>query len=276
MSEVAVMPVRCESEIRNIPQGQFATLDYTVMRHIFDAQNDIGRLADERIYSTDIAGRIRRSGMMCHRETKLELSFNGFQKDLLLDLVVDNCGIYELKTASTLTPRHRSQLMTYLYLLDIEHGKLVNLRGKKVESEFVNAIVPRFKRCGFEIDSRRSRGDPTFVDLVTLLLRDWGTCLSVSLYREYVCWLNRSRIISPQSLPLQRNGNLLGNQRFWLLDNCTAFEFTSFSGADDDYQRQLQRLLNLSPLSAIHHVNVDTHNVTFSTLHRTSDFGTKT
>lgn len=262
------MPVQCKLEIRRLPQDQFARLDYSVMRHMFGAQNDIGRLADERIYSADIADRVRRSGMTCRRETRLELSFDGFKKNLLLDLVVDNSGIYELKTASTLTPRHRAQLMSYLYLLDIEHGKLVNLRCNKVESEFVNATIPRSLRSGFEIDSRRYRGDPTLVELITQLLRDWGTCLSVSLYREYVCWLHRARITSPRYLPLQRNGKLLGNQRFWLLDSCTAFEFTSFSGDDDDYQRQLQRLLNLSSLSAIHHVNVDTHNVTFSTLHR--------
>jgi len=259
------MPVRCEIAIANIPQDQFATLDYLMMRHMFDAQNDIGRLADERIYSTDIADRIRRSGTICHRETRLELLFEGFQKDLFLDLVVDCRGVYELKTVSTLTPQHRAQLMTYLYLLDVEHGKLVNLRSKKVESEFVNATVPRSQRCGFEVDCRRYQGDETFVDLVVSLLRDWGTCLSVSLYRECVSWL-QSRTGSPQSLPLHRNENLLGNQRFWLLNDKEAFEFTSFSGADDDYERQLLRLLNLSPLAAIHHVNVDTHKVTFSTI----------
>lgn len=262
------MPVRCEFEIRNIPQSQFARLDYMVMKHIFGAQNDIGRLADELIFSTDIADRVSQSGMTCHRETKIELSFDGFQKNLHLDLVVDRCGIYELKTAAKLTPRHRAQLMTYLYLLDVEHGKLVNLGSKKVEAEYVNATVPRSQRCGFEIDRRHYRGDEALVDLITLLLRDWGTCLSISLYRQYVCWLNWPRIANPQSLPLQRNGSLLGKQRFWLLDSSQAFEFTSFSGVDDDYHRQLQRLLNLSSLSAIHHVNVDTHHVTFSTIHR--------
>lgn len=236
------------------------------MRHMFDAQNDLGRLADERIYSADIADRVRRSGTACQRETKLELSFRGFKKDLFLDLVVDRSGVYELKTVSALTPQHRAQLMTYLYLLNVEHGKLVNLRSKKVDSEFINAIVPRSQRCGFEIDCRRYQGDATFIDLVVSLLRDWGTCLSVSLYRECVGSLIPSCRGNPHALPLHRNGSCLGNQRFWLLNDKVAFEFTSFSGADDDYEQQLLRLLNRSPLSAIHHVNVGVHQVAFSTI----------
>lgn len=49
------MPVSCELGIAKLSTDEFGELDYRVMRHAFDSQNDLGRLADERIYQADLA-----------------------------------------------------------------------------------------------------------------------------------------------------------------------------------------------------------------------------
>jgi hypothetical protein len=49
-----------------------------------------------------------------------------------------------------------------------------------------------------------------------------------------------------------------------------AFELTAFAKLDnDDYRGQLQRLLDLSPLTAIEWINVGSHSITFQTVERT-------
>ena len=55
------MPVHCPFPIEPLTTEEFRELDYQVMRHAFDSQNALGRLADERIYQTDLAERLQSS-----------------------------------------------------------------------------------------------------------------------------------------------------------------------------------------------------------------------
>ena len=48
------MPVECQMQIAKLSTEEFRDLDYRVMKHAFDSQNSLGRLADERIYQADL------------------------------------------------------------------------------------------------------------------------------------------------------------------------------------------------------------------------------
>jgi hypothetical protein len=62
------------------------------------------------------------------------------------------CGaIFELKAVEALTDRHRGQLLNYLFLADLPHGKLVNLQPQRVEHEFVNAPIRSHERRDFTV-----------------------------------------------------------------------------------------------------------------------------
>ena len=67
--------------------------------------------------------------------------FRTFIKPLLLDLVVNRRGIYELKTVSALTPAHFAQLLNFLFLTNAARAKLINFRRASVESQFVNSAL---------------------------------------------------------------------------------------------------------------------------------------
>ena len=160
-------------------------------------------------------------------------------------------------------------MLSYLCLLDLEHGKLVNLRTTRVESRFVNATIPRSERIRFRVCRERYSGGTRLVDLVVGIVRDWGTCLSLSLYQEAVTHLLGGPESVVRLLPVTRNGITLGNQRFHLANDCEAFQFTAITKSDEDYEQQLRRLLLVSPLQAIHRINIDTHCLAFSTVRRT-------
>ena len=82
------MPVSCSISIGKLSTDEFRELDYRVMRHAFDSQNELGRLADERIYQADLAARLRSAGMMVSREVEVQLLHREFCKSLFLDLIV--------------------------------------------------------------------------------------------------------------------------------------------------------------------------------------------
>lgn len=263
------MPVHCRLNIERLTTEQFRSLDYAVMGHIFASQNEIGRLADEQVYRADVAQRLGSVGMHCDEETPIEMTHKTFAKTLYLDLVVTCRGVYELKAVSALNSNHIAQLLTYLYMLDLPRGKLVNFRSPTVESQFVNAPIPREERCGFSVSDEGFRGTRDLQQLVVDLVHDWGTSLSVSLYHQALVHLLGGQESVECMLPLTRDGRHLANQRIHMVDSHTAFELTAFAKPDNNYAEQVERLLSLSPLRCIHWINIGPHCITFHTAEKT-------
>ena len=194
------------------------------------------------------------------------MAHKDYAKQLFLDLVASHRGVYELKAVTSLTKEHEAQLLTYLYLLGLQHGKLVNFRTPKVESRFVNATIPRNERIGFSVCAKEYTGPDHLCDCVVALLRDWGTCLTVSLYLDAIVHLLGGFERVERLLPLSRSGNELGSQRFHVISLDEAIHLTAFSDVNDAYDKQVNRLLLLSPLRAIHRINIAAHRVTFTTV----------
>ena len=260
------MPIYCRLKIEPLSTEDFRSLDYAVAGHMFASQNEMGRLAEEQVYRADAAQRLRSAGLLSNEETPIELTHKTFVKTLFLDLVVSRKGVYELKTVTGLNASHVAQLVTYLYLLDLPRGKLVNFRSPTVESQFVNAPIPREERRDFSVSDAGYRGDRHLLQLVVDLVRDWGTSLSVSLYHQAVTHLLGGKESVERMLPLTRNGQYLAKQRFHLVDSHSGFELTAFAKPANNHADQLQRLLSLSPLRCLHWINIAPHCITFRTV----------
>src|SRR6266496_2006298 len=104
------MPISSPISIRPIDQEEFARVDYQVMRHAFDSQNELGRLCDEVIYQNDLAARLESAGFgPVRKEVPLTVTHGSFVKTYSLDMVVADAAIYELKTAAALIAEHDAQ-----------------------------------------------------------------------------------------------------------------------------------------------------------------------
>ena len=89
-------------------QHEFAQLDYLVMQHAFECQNQLGRLCDELIYQNDLAARLRAVGLPVRTEVPITVTCRDFAKTYFLDLLVADAGVYELKTALGLIGEHEA------------------------------------------------------------------------------------------------------------------------------------------------------------------------
>ena len=247
---------------------EFREFDYAVMHYIFETQNTLGRLADERVYQAEVARILRKEGYSCSVEVPVKLIHKTFVKDLYLDLVVSRKAVYEFKTVTALSSSHAAQVLTYIYMLDLPHAKLVNFRTSRVESKFVNAPIDRDERTNVAVSDNNYRGDQSFRSNVVDLVRDWGIALSVSLYREAMTHLLGGRSNVERMLALTRDNQEIATQRFYLLDPSTAFEFTAYSEIETDYHLHLQRLLLASPLESIQWVNIGKRFLTFRSIER--------
>lgn len=266
------MPINCRVRFPRLTDDEMQAIDYRVMSHAFASQNELGRLCDESIYQANLAGWLIAAGFVVRIEEPIVLNFRNFSTTLFMDLVVDDRVPYELKAVNELAVEHEDQLLNYLLLTNACRGKVVNFRSESVPSRFVNATLTLAERQRFEIEACLWTGDPAFQRLVTELISDWGTCLDQANYSQAIveCLGGKDRVA--RELPMESNGSSLGNQRFLMATDTSAFRLTTFpNGPTREYASHLRKLLGPSPLKEFYWVNVGRHRLDFQTVDRRED-----
>src|SRR5438874_12285727 len=71
-----------------------------------------------------------------------------FDEPLRFDLLVDDCLLVELKAVEVLHPFSKAQLSSYMKLLDIPIGLLINFHEPILKNGIVRMILPRAKDTG--------------------------------------------------------------------------------------------------------------------------------
>ena len=144
----------------------------------------------------------RASGHGAQRQTNAsyrpQRSVSGeFSKPYYLDMLVEHGVIYELKATDGMTGATTQQLVNYLMLCDLRHGKLVNFRPASVVSRYVSTRIDRQERMNFRLiaDEYRDATDHVRKTLAALL-SDWGAFLDVQqtftshTRLESIHWIN--------------------------------------------------------------------------------------
>ena len=237
------------------------------MKQAFATQRVLGRLADERVYQMDLLARLNALDWpRSMREVAIRVTHENFTKEYSLDLIVAGRFIYELKAVPRLLPEHKHQVLNYLLLTNTAHGKLVNFRSQRVVSSYVNAPVMRQDR--YKLDLIRDDFAPEgqrLHEILIALIEDWGLYLETALYNQALIHFLGAEDHVLQLLPLTRDGISIGNQRFQICGDQQAFVITRFENPAR-HASHLRRLLNLSPLRAMHWINLWQREVYLSTI----------
>lgn len=251
--------------VRRISQQEFGDISYEALHHVSAIHNQIGRFLDEKIYKRELAFRL--PGVRI--EEPIDVVFESFRKRYFLDVLVGDGAIFEFKAVESLAARHRAQLLHYLLLCNVEHGKLINVRPENVEHEFLNTQLTQADRTQFEVHlSRwdRATGAAELPELLTALLRDLGTGLEIGLYEEAVVQLLGAADQSEADVGVSIDGRIVGKQRFRLISPGVAFKVTSFEEQYESFEKHAQRLLEHTTLRAIAWINIARKKVNFTML----------
>jgi len=79
-----------------------------------------------------------------------------FDESLRFDLLVDNCLLVELKAVELLHPSSKAQLFSYMKLLDIPIGLLINFHEPVLKNGIFRMILPAANQTEESIDSQAS------------------------------------------------------------------------------------------------------------------------
>jgi iron complex transport system substrate-binding protein len=82
----------------------------------------------ESAYELLLARELERRGLEVERQKVVPLEFNGIRIEdaFRVDLLVGGCVVVELKSVERLAPVHMKQALTYLRLMDLHLGFLIN------------------------------------------------------------------------------------------------------------------------------------------------------
>ena len=114
----------------------------------------------ESVYESVLAGALPKRGLRVERQKPVTFEFDGmrFEEGLRLDLLVNGILIVELKSVERLVPVHFKQLLTYLRLLELPLGLLINFGAATFKQgcrRIVNAPQPRLTRSHEEHEELR-------------------------------------------------------------------------------------------------------------------------
>ena len=108
----------------------------------------------ESVYETLLAGRLAALGFRLDRQMPIKLEFDGvrFSDVARFDLLVDQRVVIEIKSVERFHPVHAKQLLTYLRLLNLPVGLLINF-GEPTLKEGIRRMVNNHIDCSFSASS---------------------------------------------------------------------------------------------------------------------------
>jgi GxxExxY protein len=101
----------------------------------------------ESVYEVVLARDLERRGLRVERQKSVPFEYDGlrFDEGLRVDLLVEGCVVVELKSVEKLAPVHGKQLLTYLRLLNLQVGLLLNF-GAGTMREGLHRVVNNLPR----------------------------------------------------------------------------------------------------------------------------------
>jgi len=126
---------------RDVEEVSAIVVDTALQLH-----RDLGPGLLESVYEAVLATILVQKGLLVERQKAIPIRYQGVELDegFRLDLLVDDQLIIELKSVETLHPVHPKQVLTYLRLMNLPLGLLINF-GAPLLKDGLKRIVNNHK-----------------------------------------------------------------------------------------------------------------------------------
>jgi len=119
-------------------------LTETVIAAAIEVHRDKGAGLIESIYEWCLLKEVELRGLTCANQMSVIIEYKGFtrQEPLRFDMLIENCILVEVKAVEKVLPIHKAQLLSYMKLLDVPIGLLINFHEMKVTDGISRLILP--------------------------------------------------------------------------------------------------------------------------------------
>ncbi|MBQ3745098.1 MAG: GxxExxY protein [Prevotella sp.] len=112
-------------------------LTYQIRGAIFEVYNNLGPGLLESVYEEAMVFELQQRGLKVERQKEVSINYKGniLNSPLRLDLLVENRIVIELKSVEEMRPVYWKQTLTYLRLLNLHIGILVNFSSDSIKDD---------------------------------------------------------------------------------------------------------------------------------------------
>jgi len=121
-------------------------LEYKVTGACIEVNKILGPGLLESVYQKCLMRELQMQNINFQAEHPIVLSYKDtlLDTELKVDLVIENCLVLELKAVENILPIHEAQILTYMKLLRIPKGLLVNFNSTNIVHNGKKCFVNEF------------------------------------------------------------------------------------------------------------------------------------
>ena len=124
--------------------GKAAGLTETIIAAAIEVHRNKGPGLIESIYEWCLLKELELRGLHCASQKVVVIEYKGFVREepLRFDVMVENCVLVEAKAVQSVLPIHKAQLLSYMKLLDLPLGLVINFHEMRLTSGIHRLILP--------------------------------------------------------------------------------------------------------------------------------------
>lgn len=134
-----------------LSKASVTKLSYEITGCAITVHKALGPGLLESIYEKCLCFELEKNGFEVQQQIPITINYEGnlIDSELKLDILVEDTIIVELKTVKELLPVHSAQLMSYMKLLKMPQGLLLNFYTDNITKTMKPFINEYFERLPF-------------------------------------------------------------------------------------------------------------------------------
>ncbi len=127
-------------------QKSLNDLAYRVVGCAIEVHKIMGPGLLETIYQKCMLKELSLNGIEARQQYRIPLIYKGenLDSELIIDILVMDCLIVELKSVENTLPIHKAQLLTYLKLTEKPKGLLINFNTENITASLIPLVTEKF------------------------------------------------------------------------------------------------------------------------------------
>lgn len=123
-------------------------LTEAIIAGAIEVHRDKGPGLIESIYEWCLTREFELRGLACVSQKLVMIEYKGFTREepLRFDMPVEGCLLVETKAVEKILPIHKAQLLSYMKLLNVPLGLVINFHEIKTDRRYSPADPPRANR----------------------------------------------------------------------------------------------------------------------------------
>ena len=127
-------------------QKSINDLSYKIIGCAIEVHKELGPGLLETVYETCLINELITAGLNVKSQMLVPIKYKKktLNSNLILDILVEDTIIVELKTVEAILPVHKAQLHTYLKSTNKPKGLLINFYSEVIKDQIVSYVTPAF------------------------------------------------------------------------------------------------------------------------------------